>query len=31
MLNDFHEAHFTKGRREEELEAIAKTFYNMFD
>jgi hypothetical protein len=31
MLNDFHEAHFTKGRREEEPEATAKAFYDMFD
>ena len=29
MLDDFHEAHFDEGRREEEPEATAKTYYNM--
>jgi hypothetical protein len=29
MLNDYHEAQFTKGRREEEMEASAKAFYDM--
>jgi hypothetical protein len=29
MLNDYHEAQFTQGRREEEMEASAKAFYDM--
>ena len=29
MLNDYHEAHFDEGRREEELEATAKAYYDM--
>jgi hypothetical protein len=29
MLNDFHEAHFGEGCREEEPEATAKAFYDM--
>ena len=29
MLDDFHEAHFDKGRMEEELEATAKAYYDM--
>jgi hypothetical protein len=29
MLNDFHEAQFAEGRMEEEMEAIAKVFYDM--
>jgi hypothetical protein len=31
MLNDYHEAQFVEGRIEDELEATAKAFYNMFD
>ena len=30
MLNDYHEAQFAEGRTEEELEATAKAFYDMF-
>jgi hypothetical protein len=30
MLKDYHEAQFAKGRTEEELEATAKAFYDMF-
>ena len=30
MLNDYHEAQFTKRRMEEESEATAKAFYDMF-
>ena len=30
MLNDYHEAQFAKGRTEEEPEATAKAFYDMF-
>jgi hypothetical protein len=30
MLNDYHEAQFTEGRTEEEPEATAKAFYDMF-
>jgi hypothetical protein len=30
MLNDYHESQFTKGRMEEEPEATAKAFYDMF-
>ena len=29
MLDDFHEAHFDEGRKEEEPEATAKAYYNM--
>jgi hypothetical protein len=29
MLNDYHEAQFVEGRREEEMEASAKMFYDM--
>ena len=29
MLNDYHEAHFDEGRREEEPEATAKAYYDM--
>ena len=29
MLDDFHEAHFDEGRREEEPEATAKAYYDM--
>jgi hypothetical protein len=29
MLNDFHEAQFVEGHMEEEMEATAKTFYDM--
>ena len=29
MLNDYHEAHFDEGRREEEPEATAKACYDM--
>jgi hypothetical protein len=29
MLNDYHEAHFVEGCREEEMEASAKAFYDM--
>ena len=29
MLNDYHEAHFDKVRREEELEATVKAYYHM--
>ena len=29
MLNDYHEAHFAEGRREEEPEATAKAYYDM--
>ena len=29
MLDDFYEAHFDEGRREEELEATAKAYYDM--
>ena len=28
MLNDYHEAHFNEGRREEEPEATAKAYYD---
>jgi hypothetical protein len=31
MLNDYNETHFAKGRTEDELEATAKAFYDMFD
>jgi hypothetical protein len=31
MLNDYHEAKFTKVHMEDELEANAKAFYDMFD
>jgi hypothetical protein len=31
MLNDYHKAQFTKGCMEDELEATAKAFYDMFD
>nr|ACN31383.1 unknown [Zea mays] len=31
MLNDYHEAQFAEGRTEDEPEATAKTFYDMFD
>jgi hypothetical protein len=30
MLNDYHEAQFTEGRTNDELEVTAKAFYNMF-
>ena len=30
MVNDYHEAQFAKGRMEEEPEATAKAFYDMF-
>ena len=30
MLNDYHEAQFAEGRIEEEPEATAKAFYDMF-
>ena len=30
MLNDYHEAQFAEGRTEEEPEATAKAFYDMF-
>jgi hypothetical protein len=29
MLDDFHEAQYTKGRTEEEMEETAKAFYDM--
>jgi hypothetical protein len=29
MLDDFHEGQYAKGRTEEEMEAIAKAFYDM--
>jgi hypothetical protein len=29
MLDDYHEAHFAEGCREEELEATAKAYYDM--
>ena len=29
MLNDYHEAHFDEGRREEEPEPTTKAYYNM--
>ena len=29
MLNDYHEAQFAEGHREEEMEASAKAFYDM--
>jgi hypothetical protein len=29
MLHDYHEAHFSEGCREEELEATAKAYYDM--
>jgi hypothetical protein len=29
MLNDYHEAHFAEGCREEEPEATAKAYYDM--
>jgi hypothetical protein len=31
MLNDYHEAQFTRGCTENELEPTAKAFYDMFD
>jgi hypothetical protein len=31
MLNDYQGAHFTEGRTEDEPEATAKVFYDMFD
>ena len=31
MLNDYHEAQFAEGRTEDEPEATAKAFYDMFD
>ena len=31
MLNDYHKAQFTKGHTEDEPEATAKAFYDMFD
>jgi hypothetical protein len=31
MLNDYHEAQFTKGCTEDEPEPTARTFYDMFD
>jgi hypothetical protein len=31
MLNDYHEAQFAEGRMEDEPEATAKAFYDMFD
>jgi hypothetical protein len=31
MLNDYHEAQFAEGLTEDELEVIAKVFYDMFD
>jgi hypothetical protein len=31
MLNGYHEAQFTEGRTEDELEATTKAFYDMFD
>ena len=30
MLNGYHEAQFAEGHMEEEPEATAKAFYNMF-
>ena len=30
MLNDYHEAQFAEGHTEEELDATAKAFYDMF-
>ena len=30
MLNDYHEAQFAEGHTEEEPEATAKAFYDMF-
>ena len=30
MINDYHEAQFAEGRTEEEPEATAKAFYDMF-
>ena len=29
MLNDYHEAHFDEGRREEEPEPTTKAYYDM--
>jgi hypothetical protein len=29
MLNDYHEAHFAEGCREEEPEATTKAYYDM--
>ena len=29
MLNEYHEAHFDEGRREEELEPTIKAYYDM--
>ena len=29
MSNDYHEAHFDEGRREEELEPTTKAYYDM--
>jgi hypothetical protein len=31
MLSDYHEAHFAEGRTEDEPEATAKAFYDLFD
>jgi hypothetical protein len=31
MLNDYHEAQFAGGCTEDELETIARVFYDMFD
>jgi hypothetical protein len=31
MLNDYHEAQFARGRKEDEPEPSAKAFYDMFD
>jgi hypothetical protein len=31
MLNDYQEAQFAEGHTKDELEATAKTFYDMFD
>jgi hypothetical protein len=31
MLNDYHEAQYTGGCMDDELEPTAKAFYDMFD